>query len=186
MELPDISEIKRLRKKFSLTQTELAKRAGISQSLIARIEAGTVDPRYSKVSGIFRALGESGSKEITAGEVMSFKVFGVQARSSLERAANVMKKRSVSQIPVFEGKKAIGSLSEKTILDLIAGGVNLETLPNKRVREFMDEPFPIVNRSTPLSSLFALLEHNTAVLVVGKGKMEGIVTNADLLKVVHR
>ncbi|MCK4491398.1 MAG: CBS domain-containing protein, partial [Candidatus Altiarchaeales archaeon] len=180
MELPDVSEIKRLRKKFSLTQTELAKRAGISQSLIARIEAGTVDPRYSKVSRIFRALGESGSKEITAEEIMSSKVFGVQAGSSLERAANVMKERNVSQIPVFEGKKAVGSLSEKTILNLIAGGVNIETLPAKRVREFMDEPFPIVNQSNPFSSISALLEHNTAVLVVEKGEIEGIVTNADI------
>ena len=53
MELMDLSEIKRLRGKLGITQSELAKRAGVSQALIARIENKSVDPRYSKVVDIF-------------------------------------------------------------------------------------------------------------------------------------
>ncbi|MEM2850330.1 MAG: helix-turn-helix domain-containing protein [Candidatus Bathyarchaeia archaeon] len=49
-------DIRRLRKLFKLTQRELAIRAGVSQSLIARIEAGTVDPRLSTLGKIMRVL----------------------------------------------------------------------------------------------------------------------------------
>ena len=186
MELPDITEIKKLRKKLRITQTELAEKAQVSQSIIARIEAGTVDPRYSKIARIFKVLGEKRKTEITAGEIMSYNVFGIQANDSLEKAANVMKTRNLSQVPVFEGKSSVGSLSERTILELIARGIKIETLPERRVREFMEEPFPMVSKTTPLSSLSALLEHNTAVLVADKGELEGIVTNADILKVLRR
>jgi len=34
----ELEEIKEIRKKFGLTQNELANRAGVSQSLIAKIE----------------------------------------------------------------------------------------------------------------------------------------------------
>ena len=54
--LPPLEEIERLRKKFGLTQTELAEKASVSQSLIARLEAQSVDPRYSKVASVFEAL----------------------------------------------------------------------------------------------------------------------------------
>ncbi|MHA1431033.1 MAG: helix-turn-helix domain-containing protein, partial [Candidatus Freyarchaeota archaeon] len=53
--LPTPEDIKRLRKKVGLTQTELAEKAGVSQSLIARIESGSVDPRLSTLQRILNA-----------------------------------------------------------------------------------------------------------------------------------
>jgi DNA-binding XRE family transcriptional regulator len=46
----------RLAKK--LTQVELAKRAGVSQTVIARIESGTNNPTISTVSRVANALGK--------------------------------------------------------------------------------------------------------------------------------
>ena len=54
--LPKIEDIKRRRKILELTQTELAKMAGISQSLLVKIEAGRVSPTYDKAERIFLAL----------------------------------------------------------------------------------------------------------------------------------
>ena len=54
----DISDIKRLRIKVGLSQTALAKKAGVSQAHIAKIESGKVDPRFSTVDRIFRCLKE--------------------------------------------------------------------------------------------------------------------------------
>ena len=49
----DIKEIKILRKKLEITQNELAKKSGVSQSLIAKIESSNIDPAYSSIKKIF-------------------------------------------------------------------------------------------------------------------------------------
>jgi len=186
MQLPPLTEIQKRREKLHLTQTQLAEKAGVSQSLIARLETGTVDPRYSKVASIFRALDELRGKEIEAKEIMTKDVVGVKADSTIEEAAEAMKERGVSQMPVYEGENTIGSISEKNMLDAIARGINMQTFPLEKVREHMDSAFPTVKQETPLSVISALLEHNKAVVVQDAGKPVGIITNADMLKVLRK
>lgn len=48
--------IKEQRKRLDLTQNQLAKMAGVSQSLVAKIEAGSIDAAYSKVKRIIETL----------------------------------------------------------------------------------------------------------------------------------
>lgn len=184
MKLPSIEEISRLRKKRRMTQTELSKASGVSQSLIARIEAGTVDPSYSKVVRLFNALTSPNKEEITAREIMTKKVVGVDVRDTLGRAIDIMKKYKVSQIPVFEEGKIVGSITESVVMAQIARGANIKTISTKKVEEYMDNPFPAVRPDTSIKTLSSLLEHSKAVLVTEKGKIIGIITKADLLKVV--
>jgi len=186
MQLPPLTEIGKQREKLKLTQTQLAEKAGVSQSLIARLEAGTVDPRYSKVAKVFRALDELKGKEVEAKDIMTKNVVGLQAENTIEEAASIMKEHGVSQMPVYEGENVIGSLSEKDMLDEISKGINMQAFPLEKVREHMDSAFPTVKPDTPLSVLSALLEHNKAVLVQDAGKTVGIITNADLLKVLYK
>lgn len=54
--LPPHAQIRALRAELYMTQTQLAKRAGITQSHLARIEAGKVDPQLSTLRKIFSAL----------------------------------------------------------------------------------------------------------------------------------
>ncbi len=84
--LPTPEEIRRLRLKAGLTQKELAERAGVSQSLIARIESGTVDPRLSTLKKILRALEEATKEGIKAGDVMHTPVITVQMTDSIRKA----------------------------------------------------------------------------------------------------
>ena len=42
--LPSLGEIPKKRKELGLTQSRLALSAGVSQSIIAKIEAGSVEP----------------------------------------------------------------------------------------------------------------------------------------------
>lgn len=184
MQLPELARIVILRKKMGLTQTELAKKAGISQSLIARVEAGTVDPRYSKVEKIFRALDVSENRAITAREIMSSDVVSVKSSDSLGAAIQKLKKHNVSQMPVLDGKTQAGSLSEGVIMAQISKGANMSDISTNKVKEYMEDPLPQVSPGTDLSTLSSLLEHNKAVLIIEKGRVEGIVTKADLLKVV--
>lgn len=45
------------RKASGLSQSELAKRAGLSRMTVQKLEAGTLDPRLSTIEAITRALG---------------------------------------------------------------------------------------------------------------------------------
>ncbi|OYT55201.1 MAG: transcriptional regulator [Candidatus Altiarchaeales archaeon ex4484_2] len=185
MDLPSLTEIKKYRKKLGITQTELAKKAGISQSLIARVEAGTVDPRYSKIESIFSALNELKKEEIRVEEIMSLGVVRVTPQDSISRAIALMEEHNVSQLPVFRRNQVVGSISDEMVLKQISGGVDIKDMPSRKVKDFMEESFPFINPTSPLSMVSKLLEHNNAVLVVAKGKVKGIVTNADLLKVLR-
>lgn len=52
-----VEKIIELRKKRNLTQEALAKKVGMKQPVIARIESGRENPRYDTVARIFGALG---------------------------------------------------------------------------------------------------------------------------------
>ena len=48
----DITHLKKIRKQLDLTQYAFAKEAGISQSMVAKIESGKLDPTYSYIKKI--------------------------------------------------------------------------------------------------------------------------------------
>jgi len=56
--------LKRLREDRLLTQAELAERAGIALSSLVRIENDQVDPRFSSIRKLARAL-DADPKELT-------------------------------------------------------------------------------------------------------------------------
>ena len=68
----ELNEIKKIRKNLGLTQTELAKMANVSQSIIAKIESGKIDPTFTKTKKIFETLDDLENKEeIKADELMT-------------------------------------------------------------------------------------------------------------------
>ncbi|MFH0859769.1 MAG: CBS domain-containing protein [Candidatus Altiarchaeota archaeon] len=185
MALPLLTDIGKIRRELGITQTELAKKAKVSQSLIARIEAGTVDPRYSNVVSILQAFDELKVKEVTADSIMTKGCISIEADKTMGAVARKMKNNGVSQMPVFDGNMIVGAVSEKTVLEPIARGGDLKKISSDPVREHMEAAFPTISPDTPLSVISTILEHNTAVIVMDKGRLSGIITKADLLKFVH-
>ena len=53
-------QIRAARVLLGWSQVDLAERAGLSATVIARVEAGTVDARLSTIEAILRALDENG------------------------------------------------------------------------------------------------------------------------------
>ena len=95
----NLSDIKRIRKRLDMTQHELAKRAGISQSLIAKIEAGKIDPTYTKACMIFETLkGISDQKKIKAKDVMNRKIISASPKEKITQViadTPISKSRSI-------------------------------------------------------------------------------------------
>lgn len=183
----ELTEMEKMRRQIGITQTELARRAGVSQSLIARIEAGKVDPKFSKVKRIYETLKVLGrGKTLTAADVMTKGIKSVSSRDSVEKAAFLMRRNDISQLPVEDEGVFVGSISEKDVLDRVADEARLEELSLTPVNEVMKPAFPEVTKDTPLMLLSSLLDYNRAVLVKDNGKTVGIVSPSDLLKLVHR
>jgi predicted transcriptional regulator len=174
-------DIRRLRKLFKLTQRELAMRAGVSQSLIARIEAGTVDPRLSTLRKIMHVL-TAPERQKTAKDVMHSPVITVKKTDSVRRAVDLMRRYDISQIPVVHGNRLIGSLQEATIVRRLMQSREPEKVFNSLVEEVMEKPFATVLPTTSLESILELLGHgHPAVLVVDDGKLVGIITKIDII-----
>src|SRR5881296_3271412 len=182
--LPSLGEIPKKRKELGLTQSRLAVSAGVSQSIIAKIEAGSVDPSYSVVQRLFSALERAGVENPArrVDELISRPVVSVAKTQLVRDAVDLMRRRGYSQLPVFESGRCVGSISEKTILDRAARGESLESVLGLKVREIMDSPFPVVNSDTPLDLVLGLLQSNYGVLVSKGENLVGILTKSDILK----
>jgi len=183
--LPSIEEVAKKRRIIGLTQQKLAKLAGVSQSLIAKLESQKIDPAYTKVKSIFDTLEKlQTTTEVLAEEVLHNKVIGVQKTDLVSKAVQTMAEHGYSQLPVFDGEHAVGSISEKTIIGKVSAGKDLSQVSNLSVGQVMEEAFPQVGEDAPLPLISSLLQVYSAVLILSKGKVVGIVTKADLLKML--
>ncbi|MBS3069247.1 CBS domain-containing protein [Candidatus Micrarchaeota archaeon] len=178
--LPDLKEIGRRRRKSGMTQAQLAACAGVSQSLIAKIENASIEPAYSSVGKILDCLESAEKKEVKkAWEIASRKIFSVSTQDTLEKAVALLRKHGFSQMPVIASGRAVGSISDGKIIRLLQEGKGAATIT---VGEVMDEPFARISPSVPISVVAGLLKYEPAVIITEKEKAVGIITKADLLK----
>jgi predicted transcriptional regulator len=183
--LPPIDEVAKKRRIMGLTQQKLARLAGVSQSLIAKLESQKIDPSYTKVKAIFDALERLQTEtEIRAQEVLQNTVVGIQKSAPVSKAVQTMADYGYSQLPVFDGDHSVGSISEKTIIEKVSAGKDLSQISKLPVGNVMEEAFPQVGEDAPLPLISSLLQVYSAVLISSKGKVIGIVTKADLLKML--
>lgn len=176
----ELEEVKKIRKKLGLTQTELANRANVSQSLIAKIESGRIDPTYTKTKKIFTALSELEKKEeLKAEQLMSANIVSLAPSASIKEAISKMKKFQISQLPVIYSSKAVGLVSESTLLEALLDS------KGKQVKDVMQESPPIVSKKTSVQVISNLLKHYPVVLVSEEGKLVGLITKSDLLEKLY-
>jgi len=187
MTFPPATEIKTMRKALDITQMQLSKMSGVSQSTIAKIEKGSIHGSYESVVSIFDVLQremDRKRKGRLAKDVMSRDIVSIQAREKVKRASEMMRQSGYSQLPVFEGSQPVGSVSEFGILTQLRDGTSMEEIGERSVRQIMSEAFPVVNEDMPLEAVTTLLAASRAVLVGKKGKINGIITSSDVLKLL--
>ena len=178
---PALASIKKRRLLLGLTQSHFASMCQVSQSLVAKVEAGKVEPSYRVAVSIFEALDRLEAKkidsrqELTAGQIMTARVVSADpSADTLEKVAEKMVANNISQVPVVDSLgQAVGALTERILLLKTKGA---------RAGDAMGEPFPIVNESTRLSVVRNILLDEPAVLVYDKKRrLAGIITKHDLI-----
>lgn len=172
--LPDLSTIRIRRHQLGMSQRELAQKAGVSQGTVAKIEGGKMVPSYIIAKNIFDVLEKLGEREEGKARDFMNELVPVAPGDPVERAQELMVEKGYSQLPVVQGGKPVGRVTEKLLLE--AGGFE------GPCRKVMGPPFVTVSESAPLGLLRGVLKLEDAVLVVDGEQLAGIVTKSDLLR----
>jgi predicted transcriptional regulator len=184
--LPSIEELKKRRIKLGLSQRKFASYLGVSQSTITKIENKKLSPSYELVKKAFDILDSFGSPQIgLAGDIAIKKVVSIQDNDVISKAVQILQQHGFKQLPVRDKENHwVGSISERSISNRLLKVANPKLLMSREIAEVMDEAFPMIAEDTPISIAIPLLQHFQAVLTTKKGRVTGIVTNADLVRMI--
>ncbi len=114
-------------------------------------------------------------------DIMTSKVITAGAEDSLSKAVNLMVKHRVHQLPVFDGKNLLGIIDLKNV---VTRNVDVSTA---RARTFV-EKVPSISSAEDAEKAAELLMQTgiRALPVVDDGKLAGIVSEADLMKIFRK
>ncbi|KAA3619684.1 MAG: cystathionine beta-synthase [Calditrichaeota bacterium] len=126
--------------------------------------------------------------ESTIDEILQVKsdtlstVISVSKKTSIRDALKIMNQNNISQLPVVEDGKAIGSIEEGFLMaSLIENQERIEGL----VEEVMDKPFPLLSAHDKINqakTLFA--QKHPAILIEKNGELRGIITKSDIISFI--
>lgn len=158
-----------------MSQGELGKKAGVTQAHIAKIESEKVDARLSTVNKIVTVL-ESNQSKTQCKNFMTKNIISISPSDKVSKAIHIMRKHSISQLPVIQNNVSVGSIKESTIIK------NLDkTLTEKKVKDLMEDSFPIISSNDTTEVAKSLLEFHQAVLIAEQSKLVGIITKSNLM-----
>ncbi|HZT56994.1 MAG TPA: cysteine synthase [Pyrinomonadaceae bacterium] len=108
------------------------------------------------------------------------RILSVPPTETVADALAQMDKHGVTQMPVIEEGKSVGSLRENRLLAKVLGDRDLLTSP---VSELMEPTFPVIDVDAGSAEVTRLLRRSPAVLVEEFGRITGIITRHDMLDV---
>jgi cystathionine beta-synthase len=109
-------------------------------------------------------------------------LLSVTPETKVREALQLMEERNVSQLPVVEESRSVGSLEEATLLSRV---LEADTLLEQPVRGLMDPGFPIIHHDDTLEhAKYLLARRYPAILVQEHGKFVGIITKYDLINFI--
>jgi cystathionine beta-synthase len=128
---------------------------------------------------------ESSTKDrATVGRVLGKKtglreIISVSPEDTLQTAIDLFHRFHISQIPVLDGTRSVGSLQESTLLALVFDGVNPA---NQRVGAVMGKPLPTIDLEADIAEAYRLLLAGAnALIVVAGASPRSVITRIDLI-----
>ena len=94
-------------------------------------------------------------------------------------ALEKMNESGVTQLPVIEEHRSVGSLRESRVLTKL---LQDKELLNSPVTDVMDESFPVLEVDTNLAEIKKQLQRSPAVLIEDFKRITGIITRSDVLE----
>jgi len=127
---------------------------------------------------------ERAARPIPLGRVLAEKsalpqLIAVRPQDRLRSAIQLFQEHNISQLPVVEDRRVVGSLNEATLMKALHDGVDLQ---NQEIRAVMGKPLPSLDESTDLAEAYRILLGGSPALVVTRaGRPLGLVSRFDLI-----
>ncbi len=106
-------------------------------------------------------------------------MISVNPQDILSKAAKLMHEYNISQLPVIDQQKVVGSLDEASLMKLLHDGIDFTT---QQILGVMGKPLPTLDEEVDISEAYRLLLSGTiGVLVIKNGVPKGVITRTDLI-----
>jgi cystathionine beta-synthase len=112
-------------------------------------------------------------------------VISVDPATSVRKALDTLKQYDISQIPVMESGRAVGTVHDHELMMKVLERPALVEAP---VRDVMGPSFPVVGIDASVEEVLRLMrvKENYAVLVEDAGKIDGILNRYDVMEYLGR
>lgn len=101
------------------------------------------------------------------------------SHSTVQEALSLMSSYEVSDLPVIDGDKLVGTIRESKLM----GAVIQDRLVIERpVSEFMEAPSPIVDAHEDIHAAIQLLRNTPMIVISEFGRLSGVLTRHDVLE----
>lgn len=105
-------------------------------------------------------------------------LISIGSKNSPQEAIELMRKYQISQLPVIENKKVVGTICERILIQNLFGR---EKIP-VTVTDIMDRDFITLPQNTSFKQLATALSRKEMIIIIGKkGKPIDVLTRIDLL-----
>ncbi len=113
------------------------------------------------------------------------KLITIESSDTIGNAVKLMNKMDISQIPVTNDKRIVGSLNESLLYAKIVANPDIK---NQKVETIMQAAFPFVDISAPVDSLSAMITDNNPAVLVRDFKLDNtyIITRHDIINALTK
>ncbi len=113
------------------------------------------------------------------------KLITVEATDTVESAVKLMSKMDISQIPVTNDKRIVGSLNESLLFAKVVANPDIKNL---KIESIMQPAFPFVDISAPVDSLSAMITDTNPAVLVRDFKLDKtyIITRYDIINALTK
>ncbi|MCW3072228.1 MAG: Cysteine synthase [Bacteroidetes bacterium] len=113
------------------------------------------------------------------------KLITVESNDTIGNAVKLMSKMNISQVPVTNGGRIIGSLNESLMFAKVIANPDVKT---HMVESIMQPAFPFVDISAPVDSLSAMITDNNPAVLVKDFKLDKtyIITRHDVINALTK
>lgn len=187
-QIPQLTEIKKLREGLNISQRQLAKKCDIPSSFLSMIEnqKNNTKPSYDVLVRIFQELDKESQKNlgklITADKIYKKNLTFARKSDYAEDVIKIMHDKDFSQIPVLEGSGCIGIVTENSLVKFLQNREH-KPLTSTRVKDVMSTPPIIIDVHTKITeNLLSLFDDSKCLLVSDNAKIVGLITKIDAIR----